>query len=48
MVVLFGYAIPLAAAGLLLGGFGLVTLRLWQLLSDAIDDLFPADPEEAS
>lgn len=41
VIVLFGYAVPVGVAGLLLGGFGFVTYRLWLLLRANLDRLLP-------
>lgn len=42
VIVLFGYAVPVGVAGLLLGGFGFVTYRLWLLLRANLDRALPA------
>lgn len=41
VIVLFGYAVPVGAAGILLGGFGFVTYRLWLLLRANLDQVLP-------
>ena len=41
VIVLFGYAIPVAVAGLLLAALGFVFLRAWLLLKANLDRLLP-------
>jgi hypothetical protein len=41
VIVLFGYAIPVTVAGLLLAGFGFVSYRLWELLRANLGTLLP-------
>lgn len=47
VIVLFGYAVPVGIAGLLLGGFGFVTYRVWLLLRANLDRVLPAASETA-
>ena len=45
VIVLFGYVIPIGFAAVLLGGFGVVWVRLWQHLRRSLDEVFPGAGE---